>query len=331
MVKKETIVEKDKINIGILGVANIAKRSILPALHAMPSFNITAIASRDLAKAQTVAKDYNCLAVEGYNQLLKMDNIDAVYIPLPTGLHYQWIKKSLKANKHVLTEKSLTTNFAHTQEVIALAKAKSLLILEDFMFQFHQQHRFVKQLIQDGVIGDLRCFRTSFACPAFSDKDNIRYQKKLGGGALLDVGAYTLKAAQLFLGYDLKVSSSFLKYDKNHKVDVSGGALLTAPNDVFAQVAFGFEHFYQCNYEIWGSEGKIIAERAFTPSPTFKPSILVEKQGTRHKYRISADNHFVNILQEFARAIHAQDFEKHYQEGLNQSRLVEEVLGAVVL
>lgn len=314
-----------KINIGILSTANIARRSILPALQSLPQYNITAIASRKLANAKPLAQQYNCEAIEGYTKLLKNKDINAIYIPLPTGLHKEWIKKSLLAGKHVLTEKSLTTSFKDTKEVIELANEKNLLVLEDFMFQFHRQHRFVQNLIDEGAIGDIRCFRSSFACPPFQDDNNIRYQKKLGGGALLDVGAYTLKAAQLFLGQDLEVQSSFLKYDQKYKVDVSGGAFLTAPNEVFVQVAFGFEHFYQCNYEIWGSEGKITAQRSFTPRPHFKPQIVLEQQGKKTIYHIEADNHFINILKEFARAIHHNDFEKHHQEALNQSRLVEAV------
>lgn len=312
-----------KLKIGVLGCANIAKRSVIPAILSIPEFELVAIASRTLAKANEFTAEFGGEAIEGYQKLMDRKDIDAIYMPLPTGLHEEWIMKALVANKHVLVEKSLAMSHISAKKMVQNAKEKDLLIMENFMFLYHGQHRFVKQLIEEGKIGELRCFRSSFGFPPLAN-DNFRYNKELGGGALLDAAAYTVRASQLFLGNDLEVAASTLNYN-NNEVDIFGGAYLKSKTGVFSEVAFGFDNFYQCNYELWGSKGKITAQRAFTPTAHFKPTITLEIQGEVFNYEVNAENHFVNILNEFKRCIFENDRDKKYAEILNQSRLLQEL------
>ncbi len=311
-----------KLAIGVLGCANIAQRSVIPAILSIPNFNLLAIASRTAEKAFQFSTQFGCKAVVGYQELIDRKDIDAIYMPLPTGLHEEWVIKTLEAGKHVLVEKSLSMSYKSAQKMVDLAKKKGLLIMENFMFLYHHQHQFVKQLITDGKIGELRCFRSSFGFPPLSP-DNFRYNTTLGGGALLDAAAYTIKASQLFLGNNLTVQASTLNYSNN--VDIFGGAFLTNPNNQISEIAFGFDNFYQCNYELWGSKGKIIAQRAFTPAPNFKPTITLEQQGEVFNFEINEENHFINILNEFKRCIFENDKNDKYVEILNQSRLIQEL------
>jgi hypothetical protein len=110
---------------------------------------------------------------------------------------------------------------------------------------------------------------------------------------------------------------------ENTGVDIFGGAYLKAPNGMFAEVAFGFDNFYQCNYEIWGSKGKLTVQRAFTPGAAFKPQITLEQQGNITHYEVEAENHFITILNEFKRCVLESDFESKYEEILNQSSLLQ--------
>lgn len=244
-------------------------------------------------------------------------------MPLPTGLHEEWVLKALEAGKHILIEKSLAMNYSSAEKMVQKAKEKGLLIMENFMFLYHGQHQIVKQLIAEDKIGEIRCFRSSFGFPPLPS-DNFRYNKKLGGGALLDAAAYTVRASQLFLGNDLEVKAASLNYNENG-VDIFGGAFLKNKNGLFSEVAFGFDNFYQCNYEIWGNKGKITAHRAFTPAPDFKPLITVEQQGEKFDIEVPAENHFIAILNEFKRCIFENDLQHKYTEILNQSRLLEEI------
>lgn len=312
-----------KLKIGVLSCANIAKRSVVPAILSIPEFELVAIASRTEEKANEFAQLFNCEAIIGYQELIDRPDVDVVYMPLPTGLHEEWVMKCLDAGKHILIEKSLAMNFESANKMVQKAKEKGLLIMENFMFLYHGQHKLVKQLIEEGEIGEIRCFRSSFGFPPLPE-DNFRYNKELGGGALLDAAAYTIRASQLFLGYDISVEASSLNY-LNHDVDIYGGAYLKGNNGIFSEVAFGFDNYYQCNYEIWGSKGKITAQRAFTPGADFKPIITLEKQGEVINYEAQAENHFINILNEFKRCIIEDDMFVKYTEILNQARLIQEL------
>ncbi len=313
----------NKLKIGVLGCANIAQRSVIPAIKSIPEFHLIAIASRTSAKASIFAQEFNCEPVEGYQNLLDRKDIDVIYMPLPTGLHEEWVIKALDAGKHILIEKSLAMNYDSAHRMVDMARNKGLLIMENFMFLYHGQHQFVKGLINNGDIGEVRCFRSSFGFPPL-DTNNFRYDKELGGGALLDAAAYTVRASQLFLGDDLWVEAATLN-SINSEVDLFGGAYLKSNNGLFAEVAFGFDNFYQCNYEIWGSKGKIIAQRAFTPSPKFKPTITLEIEGEVINNEVDMENHFISILNEFERCIVENDVESKYEEILNQSRLLQEL------
>jgi dTDP-3,4-didehydro-2,6-dideoxy-alpha-D-glucose 3-reductase len=113
-----------KINIGILGCANIAKRFVIPALKELKEFKVVGIASRAEDKANQFAKEFDLTPFNSYQLLLNKKNLDAVYIPLPNSLHYEWIKKALNKNLHVLVEKSMACNYDEVVELNNLAKKK---------------------------------------------------------------------------------------------------------------------------------------------------------------------------------------------------------------
>jgi predicted dehydrogenase len=312
-----------KLKIGVLGCASIAKKSMIPAVKLIEGFDLVAVASRTQAKANEYAELFNCEAIEGYQNLIDRKDIAAIYMPLPTGMHEEWVTKALEAGKHLLVEKSLAMNFTSAKKMVELAKSKGLLLMENFMFLYHHQHQFVKELIDKGEIGELRSFRASFGFPPL-DKNNFRYNAILGGGALLDAAAYTVRVSQLYLGNELTVKAANLNFNGTD-VDIYGGAYLSNNSGNFAEIAFGFDNFYQCNYEIWGSKGKITAHRAFTPGFDYSPIITLEKQSEQFDYKVDAENHFVNILNEFKRCILQNDMQIKYLEILNQSRLLEEI------
>lgn len=314
-----------KLRIGVLGCANIAKRTVIPTIKSIPRFELVAVASRTIEKANAFASQFDCEAIEGYQNLVNRADIDAIYMPLPTGLHEAWVLPCIEAGKHLLIEKSLAMTYESAQLMVKKAAAKGLVMMEDFMFLYHSQHQKIKELIAADEIGEIRSFKSSFGFPPFRDADNFRYNQALGGGALLDAAAYTIRASQLFLGRDLTVAAATLNYPQGKEVDIYGGAFLKGPNGSFAQLAFGFDNYYQCNYEIWGSKGKLIAHKSFTPRNSEKPLVTIEKQDRKLSINLAADDHFVNILNEFIRRIDEKDIEDSYLEILNQSRLVQEL------
>lgn len=290
------------IKIGILGTANIAKRSIIPEIHELPQlFSLVGVASRNIDKAREIATEFHLETYVGYEKLINSGNIDALYIPLPNSLHFEFAKLALSKGIHVLVEKSLGCSLDEVSMLVELARKKNLLLMENFQFRFHSQLQFLKDELNKNTIGELRALQASFCFPPFPDKDNIRYQKQLGGGALLDAGAYTAKISSLLLGKHLKVEAATLNSNNDFEVDIWGGAFLEQKKTgVCASLTFGFDHFYQCGIQVLGSKGRISTNRLFTAPKNYAPIFEIELNGKpKEIVELEPDNHFKNMLIHF--------------------------------
>lgn len=293
-----------RLGLGVLGCADIARRRTLPAAVAEPSVRLVAVASRDGAKAAGFAAEFGCAAVQGYERLLLLEDVEAVYIPLPVALHAEWIEAALRAGKHVLAEKPLAPDAATAARLVRLAHESGLLLVENYMFTHHAQHRAVRELLDDGAIGELRAFSAAFTIPALPP-DDIRNRPELGGGALLDVAGYPIRAAELFLGDGLEVVASVLRHDPATGVDAGGAALLRTPSGVTAQLTFGIDHAYRSSYELWGSTGHLTVDRAFTPPPDHRPLVRVERADGTREHLLDPDDQFARVISAFARGVRA--------------------------
>lgn len=312
------------LRMGVLGCADIAVRRILPALVELDSTELIAVASRDPAKAARVAARFECAGVAGYGNLLDRDDIDALYVPLPPSMHYEWVKKALNAGKHVLAEKPLTTTYERAVELVGLARELNLVLAENYMFLHHSQHSAVRKMVADGMIGKLQVFSSSFGIPPLNPA-SFRYQPGLGSGSLLDVGVYPLRVAQLYLSADLEVLGASLRIGATG-VDVAGSALLRAADGVTAQLDFGFEHSYRSAYELWGSRGRISVLRAFTPPEHLKPQVRVEQQDLVTDLSLPADHQVRNTLTAFVDAALSDGNRPSFEQPLlEQAMLVDQV------
>lgn len=317
-----------KIKIGIIGGASIAERFFIPAVLEMPGhFELAGVASRSTHKAKYFADKFNTSSYIGYNTLLTKENLQAVYIPLPNSCHYEWVKKSLQHGLHVLVEKSLACEYDEVVELNQLAAEKKLVLIENFQFRFHSQLTFIQQLIIEKQIGEIRNIRSCFGFPPFSDTENIRYKRSLGGGALLDAGAYPLKITQILLGQDIYVDSSSLYYDPDYEVDTWGSAFIKSKTSkVTSQIAFGFDQYYDCSIEVWGSQGRIYTNRIFTAPPGHKPVVQIEKDGKLEKIELESDHHFKKMLCYFISAINNSSVRSdEYDQNIRQARLIMEL------
>jgi dTDP-3,4-didehydro-2,6-dideoxy-alpha-D-glucose 3-reductase len=312
--------------IGVLGCANIAERFVLPAIKESDLFELVGVASRSKDKADSFSNTFNTKAYYSYDSLLQ-SNLDAIYIPLPNGMHYEWIKKALNKKLHVLVEKSLACDLDQVKELNQLARDNELALVENFQFRFHNQIKFIQKKLDDGHLGEIKLLRSSFGFPPFEDKDNIRYQKTLGGGALLDAGAYTIKVSQIFLGDEIYVDSASLTRPHDQEVDIWGSASIKQENGhLTAQIAFGFDNFYQNTLEIWGSKGKLTASRIFTAGPGVQAKVTIENRDGIDAINLPEDNHFLNMLDHFSELINTGNgIDNEYSQNINQARLIREL------
>ncbi|MEU3463281.1 Gfo/Idh/MocA family oxidoreductase [Streptomyces sp. NPDC006733] len=313
------------LRLGVLGCADFAWRKMLPALARVPNLRITALASRDAAKAGRFAERFGGAAVTGYEALLERDDVDAVYVVLPTGLHHAWALRALAAGKHVLAEKSLTTGAGEAAELVAAARDSGLWLVENFLFPHHSQHAAVRERVERGAIGRTRVFSSAFGVPPRPAGD-IRNSPELGGGALLDVGAYTVRAATYFLGPDLTLAGAHLRIDGRTGVDVGGSALFHTPAGVAAELTFGFDSSYRTTYALWGSEGRISVDRAFTPPADLLPAVRWERQDAVEELELPADDQYANGGLAFAdRVLTGAPFDAYGESLVRQAALLEQI------
>ena len=186
---------------GIVGTANIARRSFLPGLRAAGGLP-AAVAGRELARAQDYAQANGIeRAIEGYQNLIDDPDVDALYIPLPNGLHAEWTIQALRAGKPVLCEKPLCGTLSETKRVLGVARETGTLLWEAFVFPFHTQMKRIRGLLAGGAIGELREIQSDFHF-MMSGSANIRLSRALEGGAVNDVGCYPVRLARELFGAD---------------------------------------------------------------------------------------------------------------------------------
>ena len=318
--------DMNKIRIGILGCAKIARRSMVPAiLQLKDRFELLAVASRDAEKANEFAREFSCEALTGYAALVARPDIDALYVPLPTGLHLEWVGKAIAAGKHVYVEKSFASTFAQSEKLIASARHAQVTAMEGYMFQYHRQQAVVADWLREGLIGEVRHFHGSFGFPPLPE-DDFRYDDALGGGVLMDAAGYPLRAAHRILGDDLEVGAATVRRGKKGGAAIWGSAFLANKAGVGASIAFGFDNFYQCRYELWGSRGKLVAERAYTAGASISPRLLLESVDGGRELLVEPDNHFVAALRAFSEAItEPERREELYRQILVQSRSLQKI------
>ena len=295
----------EPIRIGALGCSSVARRRSLPAIVASEALRLTAVASRDASKADAFATAFDCAPTD-YAGLLARDDIDAVYLSLPTGRHVEWGRRVLAAGKHLLVEKPIATRAAGARELADLADRHGLVVRENFTFLHHAQQRTVAELIAGGRLGPVRSCSAEFCFPALP-ADDIRYRPDLGGGALLDAGVYPIRLAQLLFGDDQRVAGAALHHDPDTGVDVAGEALLVSGGGVSTSIRFGFQHSYGACYAIWGRDARLRVERAFTPPPSLAPRLELTEQDHAEQLTLRPDDQFRRCAESFASAIAAGD------------------------
>ena len=330
------------MRIGIICPSEIAFRRFLPALKKTDFEYVgvayasvkewfgenvndasAAIIENEHKKAETFKETYGGKVFSGYENMLTSGEIDAVYLPLPPALHYKWAKIALENGLHVLVEKPSTTSLADTTELVRLAEEKCLALHENYMFVFHSQIETINKIVQSGAIGEVRLFRIDFGFPD-RGRNDFRYNKALGGGALLDCGGYTFKYANLLLGGNAEVKTASVLYTDKYDVEIAGSATLQNDKGQVAQVSFGMDNDYRCSVEIWGSLGTLRSGRILTAPEGFVPSYEISRNGKTEHFEMQADDAFYKSLRHFEECIKSEDARlQNYAAVIKQASLVE--------
>ena len=209
----------DKVRWGVLGVAGIATRKVIPAMQKGQWSTVTAIASRDGAKARNAAAPLGIPKAYGsYEELLDDPEIDAVYNPLPNHLHVPWTIRAAERGKHVLCEKPIALTAAEARQLLEVRDRTGVKMQEAFMVRTHPQWQRARGLVQEGRIGDVRAMVGVFSY-FNNDPANIRNIPKMGGGALMDIGCYLINTSRFVLGREPLRVSGAVELDPDMKID----------------------------------------------------------------------------------------------------------------
>jgi D-xylose 1-dehydrogenase (NADP+, D-xylono-1,5-lactone-forming) len=258
---------------GIVSTADI-NRKVIPGAYASDKVELVAVASRDQARAEAYARDWEIPRAYGsYEGLLADPEIEAVYISLPNTLHVEWSIKALEAGKHVLCEKPFTRHPEQADEAFAIAEREGRLLSEAFMYRHNPQTATLVELVRDGAIGELRLIRSAFSYGLYNE-ENIRLRPDVEGGALMDVGCYNVSGSRLLGGEPERVWGEAW-YGPSGTDWVFTGTL-RFPGDVLAIFDCGTALVERDELEAVGSEGSIFLD---DPWHCLEPVIEVRSDG----------------------------------------------------
>lgn len=294
---------KSKVTWGILGCARIAQSALIPAIREAKNGALYGIAARDKKRAQEWAGRYGFQKYyEDYQSLLNDPDIDAVYIPLPNHLHGVWACRAARAGKHVLCEKPLALNSSEARRMIDETDHAGIILMEAFMYRFHPQIKKALQLLESGAIGSIRFLRSSFTIICAGGKEDYRWSPEMGGGALYDLGCYTINAARLVFGEEPISVYARAHFHPRLKVDLSTSMLLEFPRNRIALLDCSFECQFQSCLEIVGREGRITLPRSYSTGMLDVP-ILVIKGDKLRTITIPSTNQYRRMVEHFGECI----------------------------
>lgn len=240
------------VNWGVLGAANIARKFSMPGLKAAPSATLLALASRDLDKGRAVARELDIPKLHGsYEALLADPEIDAVYIPLPNRLHFEWSVRALEAGKHVLCEKPLCMTSAQIEELCAVRDRTGKQVEEAFAFRNHPQWTKVREILAGGALGPVRAVHGMLA-KQFFDPQDIRNNPAEGGGAVYDLGSYAVCACNMIFRRPPSRVVAALETDPAFGIDRLSSALLD-----YGDCHAAFTVATQSGGDGWGSQQQL--------------------------------------------------------------------------
>jgi len=266
-----------KVKWGVLGVASIAARKVIPGMQKGLWCEITGIASRELPRAARAAQDLGIPRAYGsYEDLIADPEIEAVYNPLPNHLHVPWSRKAAEAGKHVLCEKPIGLDANEVAELLGVRDRTGVKIGEAFMVKTHPQWLRVKELARNGTIGQLKSILTVFSY--FNrDPGNVRHKPEWGGGGLLDIGCYPITLSRWIFGEEPRRVTGVVELDPEFATDrlASGVLEFSGGQSVFT---CGTQTNYFQRMELLGTNGRLAVEIPFN-APNDRPTQITVADG----------------------------------------------------
>ena len=320
-----------RIKWGVLGTAAIAAGCTIPGMKQATGCELYAIAGRDEKKVEDYKARFGFKkAYVGYEALLQDPEVEAVYIPLPNHLHFEWVMKAIEAGKHVLCEKPLAMNAEDAKAMYAAAKEKGVILSEAYAYLHSPYIKALKDEIASGSIGDVVYIKTAFVTQGY--KENIRLYKEQGGGAMYDLGCYCTTMIRTLTG--VGAASVKAVADMNeYGADINTAVILTLENGIRASFQVGMllgqdtDDRYDRLY-VYGTKGYIKSDVEYNQAGEL--SYTVVSEGKEEKKTVTAPQNYCLEVEQMNRAINGLEPQFITPEfSIANAELIDKVLEAM--
>jgi len=311
---------------GILGTARIAQKAFIPGLLRSTNGTLHAIAGRKHARISEFEKAFSPgVSYTSYEELLKDRSVEAVYIPLPNALHKGWAIKAMESGKHVLCEKPLGLNPAEVEEMTRVSREQGVVLMEAFAYIHNPLIQEMKSELASGKIGTMHSMVSTFSFDLNVRPEDIRWVRELGGGAMYDLGCYTIHLSRFFAGSRVQKVEALGKCTPDEQIDASASVILEFENGISSHFNVSFEQAYRTRFEVQGTEGAIFTNHPFNESGNLTWHLL-QKGGQVIREVASPDNYFLEA-QHFGEVLSGKIGPKiSLEDSLENARVIQHVL-----
>ncbi len=279
------------IRIGLLGASRIAPPAVIEPANRRADVTVTAVAGRDQDRTAAYALKHSIAhAVDSYQALVDRSDIDLVYNALPPSTHKQWTIAALEAGKHVLCEKPFAMNGVEAEQMVAAAQANNRCLVEAFHYRYHPLFERLVALTKTGAIGQLQQIDGEFSAPIRRTPNELRYQRELGGGALMDLGCYPLHWVRAIGGNEPEIVSAQGEFDitddGNQGVDISLRAQLMV-GDITASITCSMapeDNGVTATLTIIGDAGRIEVDNPLAPQNRHELRLVCNGEVTTEQF-----------------------------------------------
>lgn len=319
---------EQKIRWGVLGCAGIAEQRTLPGLLKAGNAELTAIASRGKSeKLERFRSEFRPeRTYESYEVLLEDPEVEAVYLPLPNGLHCDWAVRALEAGKHVLCEKPLGISRREVERMKAASEKSGKLLMEAFAYRQSPQTKRVKEIVDSGAIGPVR-FLVSGYCIRLENREDVRYSKELAGGATYDVGCYNVNLIRTLAGCEPEQIKAAGEIGESG-VDLGSTVAMRFPNGAEAVFYCGFGSCQDFGYRVVGERGTIRVDDEFNSKGLTGISVMTA--GETQRIGIDCPDNYMLEIEQFGRAVRGEEKPLvSLEDSLGNAAVIDEILRQV--
>ncbi|TQI67754.1 Gfo/Idh/MocA family oxidoreductase [Clostridium sp. KNHs216] len=311
---------------GVLGCAGIAERKVLPGMLHAENAVLQALSSRGSSeKLKRFAEKFHPQKTyESYEVLLDDPDVDAVYIPLPNGLHCEWVLRAAEKKKHVLCEKPLGVSVEEVRRMKAACDENGVLLMEAFAYRQSPLTQKAKSIVESGALGTVKYIESCYGYNLENEAD-VRLSAALHGGATYDVGCYNLNLIRYLAGAEPVRVSAFGKVSEKHAVDTESCIMMEFPNGIRAVSYCSLTIFRSHRYLVIGDKGSLTVPTEFNTEGEGK--ILLASEGKTEELTVDCPDNYRLEIEQFGRAVLGQEPRLiSFGDSLGNAEVIEKAL-----